>query len=255
VYFLRFKAVLAVSVLVFATSLLPAAAADKTKITVLAVALNAGVFKDVIAKYQQLHPDTSVEAIFGGQPVIMAQLQQGGAADIVILFDKGLAEISDKIEAPVHMAGEHEIIIVPKANPANIHSLKDFAKKGVRVGTGTDGSPHGELAKQVIAKAAASFGRTFAADVAQATTDRQTSAAKLLGDVENGTVDAAIGYASDASSDRVLAIQIPADMTVTSSFGAAILKSGPNSAATKEFFKYLTSPEVRAMYREHHFDQ
>lgn len=62
-----------------------AVAADKTVLVVLAASSTRLAVLDAAAAFEKRHPDVTVQASFGGSKVLLAQLDQGAAGDMVLL--------------------------------------------------------------------------------------------------------------------------------------------------------------------------
>src|SRR5262249_59753142 len=90
---------------------------------------------------------------FAGSDQLAAQIQLGAEADVFaaaspkypeLLFQKGL------VQKPIPFATNTLVLIVPKSNPAHIHSVLDLTKPGVRVVIGDPAVPVGSYTLTVL---------------------------------------------------------------------------------------------------------
>ncbi len=104
-----------------------AAAASRAQITVYAAASLTDVFPAI---------DSGEKYSFAGSNALATQITNGAPADVFAsanmtlpnqLFAKGLCS------QPVVFTRNTLVIVVPTANPANIHSVYDLAKPGVKL--------------------------------------------------------------------------------------------------------------------------
>src|SRR3974377_279026 len=104
-----------------------AAGAPRAQLTVYAASSLTDVFPKI---------DPSQQYQFAGSNTLAAQITQGAPADVFAsahltlpnqLYAKGLCS------QPVVFTRNTLVIVVPTANPANIHSVYDLAKQGVKL--------------------------------------------------------------------------------------------------------------------------
>jgi molybdate transport system substrate-binding protein len=90
---------------------------------------------------------------FSGSNMLAAQIQQGAPVDVFAsantklpeqLYEQGL------VEKPVVFTRNELILIVPKSNPARIHSVFDLRKPGVKLVVGAAGVPVGDYTRIVL---------------------------------------------------------------------------------------------------------
>ena len=98
------------------------------------------------ASLTQVFPaiDAAPKYSFNGSNTLAAQITLGAPADVfasanttipATLFAKGL------IEQPVNFTRNTLVIVVPKSNPAGIHSIYDLTKPGVSIDIANSGVP------------------------------------------------------------------------------------------------------------------
>jgi molybdate transport system substrate-binding protein len=211
-------------------------AAGDPRATVFAAASLTKVFP-------QINP--GAKYTFGGSGALEVQVEQGGPADVFAaaspkqpaeLFAKGL------VEKPVEFATNTLVLIVPKGNPAHIHSVADITAPGVKLVICNATVPCGDYARNVFDN----LGITSQAmkNVASQTTDvTQTVAQVALGQADAGFV-----YITDADAakGKVTVIRLPAKAKPDAQDYIAVVKAAKNKAAASAFVKQVLSPQGQA---------
>jgi molybdate transport system substrate-binding protein len=113
---------------------------QRDSITVFCGSANKPAMEEIAARFEQ-EKGIRVNMIFGGSGTLLSQIElskQGeiylpGSPDYIVIAErkKLIIEKSDRIVAYLIPA-----IITPAGNPADIQSLKDLTRPGVRVGIG-----------------------------------------------------------------------------------------------------------------------
>jgi molybdenum ABC transporter molybdate-binding protein len=74
---------------------------------------------------------------FNGCGILVAQMRTGEVPDAYFACDASfMDQVRDLFLRPAEVSNNRLVIIVPKGNPRNIHSLEDLAAPGLRVGIG-----------------------------------------------------------------------------------------------------------------------
>ncbi|HVA29706.1 MAG TPA: molybdate ABC transporter substrate-binding protein, partial [Gaiellaceae bacterium] len=119
-------------------------AAVNAALTIFAAASLTTVFPQIDAKQTYS---------FAGSNALAAQIRQGAPADVFAsantaipqqLYAEGLAE------KPVVFTRNALILIVPKSNPAHVHSVYDLRRKGVKLVVAAPGVPVGDYTRTVL---------------------------------------------------------------------------------------------------------
>ncbi|MFC1495721.1 molybdate ABC transporter substrate-binding protein, partial [Thermodesulfobacteriota bacterium] len=114
--------------------------AKKDSITIFCGSANKPAMEEIAREFEA-RENISVHMIFGGSGTLLSQIQLSkkgdiyipGSPDYIIIAErkKLVIENSDRIVAYLVPA-----IITPAGNPANVKSLEDLARPGLRVGIG-----------------------------------------------------------------------------------------------------------------------
>jgi molybdate transport system substrate-binding protein len=226
-------------VLVVAALLLPSASSARPEssgeITVFAAASLTNVFPTI---------DPHAKYGFAGSDQLAFQIQQGAPADVFaaaspkypeLLYQQGL------VEKPVAFATNTLVLIVPRSNPARIHTVDDLTRPGVKVVIGDPSVPVGSYTRTVLKN----LGITDA--VLKNVVSQETDVRSVLAKVALGAADAGFVYVTDARTVRgkvaVIAIRASAQPQVV--YEAAVVKASTHKKADYAFLTRLIRPAAQ----------
>jgi molybdate transport system substrate-binding protein len=189
---------------------------------------------------------------FAGTDALAAQIRLGAPADVFAgaspdapqaLFRAGL------VEQPVTFATNKLVLAVPATNPANITSIYDVERPGVKLLIGTATVPIGAYTRQVLNNLGIT-NKVLPQVVSQEQNVNAISAKLAL-----GTADAGFMYVTDALSvpDKVEVIPVPAWAQPPVRYQIAIVKSTQNHKDAAAFIKRLTSKAGRKLLLDNGF--
>jgi molybdate transport system substrate-binding protein len=206
--------------------LAPAAQArSHATLTVYAAASLTDVFPKI---------DSSARYSFGGSNTLAAQIQQGAPADIFASANMTLpAQLNAKglCSKPVVFTRNTLVIVVPKSNPAGIHSIYDLTKSGIKLDIAGSGVPVGGYTLQVLKNMGLS------ASVLKNVVSQETDVREVLSKVALGEADAGFVYSTDAKTvpGQVIALKVPAWSQPKVQYGICIVSDSPNRQAAQAF--------------------
>ena len=214
----------------------PVAGASVTGITVYAASSLTNVFPAI---------DSGPKYSFAGSNTLAAQITLGAPADVFAsanttipaqLYAKGL------VEQPVNFTRNTLVIVVPKANPASIHSIYDLTKPGVTIDIANSGVPVGSYTLQVLGQM--NLTKAVLANVVSQETDVRT----VLSKVALGQVDAGFVYSTDAQTvpGQVTVIKVPVWAQPKVTYAMAVVKNSPNQAQAQAFVNEVLSKAGQA---------
>jgi molybdate transport system substrate-binding protein len=205
--------------------------AAQAQITVYAAASLTDVFPKI---------DSTQKYSFGGSNALAAQITLGAPADVFAsanmtlpnqLYGKGLCS------QPVVFTRNTLVIVVPKANPANIHSVYDLAKQGVKLDVAGPGVPVGSYTLQILKN------MNLTAAVTKNIVSQETDVREVLAKVALGEADAGFVYSTDAKTVpvQVTVLKVPAWAQPKVQYGiCTVAKSGNKSNAQAFIAKVLS---------------
>ena len=210
-------------------------------VTVLAAASLKESFTAIGKAFESANPGTTVTFSFAASSTLAQQITQGAPADVFAsASQKNMQQVVDAKAAsePTAFAKNVLEIAVPTDNPAKIARLQDLARPGVKLALCQPQVPCGDLAQKVLAKAKVA--------VQPATLEADVKAA--LTKVQLGEVDAGLVYVTDvkAAGDKVTGVQIPADVTMATTYPIAALSGSKNADLAKAFVQYVLSDAAKA---------
>jgi len=184
---------------------------------------------------------------FSGSNMLAAQIQQGAPADVFAsantklpeqLYEQGL------VEKPVVFTRNELILIVPKSNPAAIHSVFDLRKPGVKLVVGAVGVPVGDYTRIVLHNLGLD-------DALSNVVSQETDVREVLAKVALGEADAGFVYLTDARAVRgkVATIGIRWSAQPIVQYAVAVVKSSNHLAAARAFVRGLLGRAAQTKLR------
>ena len=207
-------------------------------LTIFAAASLTNVFPQ-IAKHETYS--------FAGSNALATQIQQGAPADVFasantslpfMLYDQGL------VEKPVLFTRNELTVIVPRSNPANIHSVADLAKPGVKLVMAAPGVPVGDYTRTVLKNMNLS-------NVLNNVVSNESDVREVLAKVALGEADAGFVYTTDARTvkGKVATIGIRWSAQPRVSYAVAVVRSSRHKAAARAWVKALLGKAAQERLR------
>jgi molybdate transport system substrate-binding protein len=218
---------------------LPSATGAGGSFTVFAAASLTAVFPKI---------DPGPRYSFAGSDQLALQIRQGAPADVYasaspkytqLLYQDGL------VTKPITFARNRLIVIVPKANPAGIHSAYDLRRSGVKVVIGDQGVPIGSYTRQLLD----TLGIKEA--VLHNVVSQETDVKGIVAKVALGEADAGFVYRTDAKpvSARVVKVFLPVWAQPPIRYQLAIVSSSPRKVEACAFVRMVLSKRGRILLR------
>lgn len=229
-------------------------------LTVYAAASLTEAFTQIGKDYEGRHPGVTVVFNFAGSQALRTQLEQGALADV--FASASGREMTAAIEAGLIVSGAQQnflanqlILILPNDNPANVQTLEDLAKPGLKLVLAAEEVPVGGYAREALGKLEASFGASFKDRVLANVVSNEDNVKQVVTKVALGEADAGLVYGSDAvAAPELQTLTIPAEFNVTAYYPIAPLISAPHPAAAADFIAYVLSAEGQATLARWGFD-
>jgi molybdate transport system substrate-binding protein len=213
-------------------------------VTVFAASSLKETFTSIAKRFEAAHPGTTVVLSFAASSALATQITSGAPADVFASASaKDMATLTSAgaATAPTTFATNSLTVVVPSANPAQIASLADLARAGVKVAQCQAAVPCGVLAAKVLA--------TAGLTVTPATLEPDVKS--VLTKVRLGEVDAGLVYVTDAvaAAGSVTAVPIPAGVNATTAYPIAALSHAANPAGARAFVDAVVSAEGLAVLK------
>jgi molybdate transport system substrate-binding protein len=184
---------------------------------------------------------------FSGSNMLAAQIQQGAPADVFASANTKLPEQMYEqglVEKPVVFTRNELILIVPKSNPAGIHSVYDLRKPDVKLVVGAAGVPVGDYTRVVLHNLGAD-------DILDNVVSQETDVREVLAKVALGEADAGFVYVTDARTvkGQVATIGIRWSAEPIVEYAVAVVKSSRHLSAARAFVRSLLGKAAQARLR------
>ena len=192
--------------------------------------------------------DPSTRYSFGGSDQLALQIRQGAPADVYaaaspkytqLLYQDGL------VRKPITFATNKLIVMVPKSNPAQIDSVYDLRRQGVKVVIGDRGVPIGSYTRQLLD----ALGITDS--VMRNVVSQETDVKGIVSKVALGEADAGFVYVTDARpvASKVRKILIPGWAQPLIRYEIAMVSSTPREVGARAFIRKVTSKRGRLLLK------
>ena len=222
--------------------------ADKAStLRVMAAASLTESFTALETTFEKAHPDVDVTLSFDSSAILVEQLTQGLAADVLATAD---LQTMDKAVSAGVISGEPEafatntlVIATPAGNPAGIKGIDDLVDTDFAVCV--PAAPCGDATQ-----------RLFALDQFKGKPATEEENVKgVLTKVTAGEVDAGLVYASDAKAagDKVDVVRAENASEVVNVDPIAAVKGSTNADAAKDWIDLVTGPEGQEVLASHGF--
>jgi len=232
----------------------------------------------LVKAFEMQHPEFKGRIYYETIPpgLLVRQIQAGGTITVQNMtwtvkpdvFTAGKAKVVSMVhdgmlQAPaVNFATNDLTIMVPRDNPAGVHSLKDLGKPNVRVvlpnpaWEGIASRAQSSLKKAGGAALETMVYETKVKDGTTLLTHIHHRQSPLL--MMQGLADAGITWRSEArfmemNGRPITHVDIPADENTTAIYSAAVVKGAPHPAAGKAWAVYLASPAAQQILARYGF--
>ena len=190
----------AASVALFTLAMLAPARADGPTMYALVAANATEPFNELIAGFEKSHPGVTFEPNYTGTQILEQQLENGAPCDVFLSVDLPHAvklHSEGLIERNYLVSRLHEIIVVPKSDPAKIDALRDLARPGVKLIIGVPDVPIGIYTRTIFQKADGLYGAGFDKEALANVVSFEVNVKQVLQKVVLNEADAGIVYRTD----------------------------------------------------------
>ena len=225
------------------------AAGRQLELTVFAAASLKGAFDRLGTAFEAAHPGVKVVFSYDASSTLRTQIELGAPADVFASADltnaQALATAGLTTTSAQPFAGNRLVVILAPGNPAQLASLVDLARPGIKLVTAGPNVPISRYTVQAIANLARQPGYPpgYETAVAANIVSREDNVKGIVTKVELGEADAGIVYRTDATaSGKVGTLQIPDAAQVLATYGVVALKASSRPAEAAAFVAMLLSP-------------
>ena len=241
----------------------PTAVPQNVTLAVFAAASLSGAFNETIAEYEAIHPNVKIVPQYAGTQVLVTQVQQGASADVFASASTSymttLVKGGYMVNSSVANFTENKLaLIVPTNNPANISSLSDLNKSGVKVVICASTVPCGSYTLQVLNKTVnnSAYGPDFKTGVMANVVSKETDVNSAVSKIALGEADVAFVYQSDVPASmqsQIKVIALPENVNVLAIYPIGVLAQSKNQDVAQDFENYVLSANGTAILDKYHF--
>jgi molybdate transport system substrate-binding protein len=240
-----------------AATTMPAATAAPRTLTVFAAASLTGSFGEIGKAFEAANPGVTVKFNFAGSQVLSTQIIQGAAVDVFASANH--IEMDKLVTTDLVASGYQDFVtnvlevILPANNPANIQTLTDLAKPGLKLVLEDKSVPAGAYSLTILGNMSKdpTFGSDFSTKVLANVVSYETDVKQVVAKVQLGEADAGIVYITDAISAPTLkTIVIPTNYNVVAKYPVAALTNAPQPDLATAFVAYVLSPDGQAIMKK-----
>jgi molybdate transport system substrate-binding protein len=225
---------------------------------VFAAASLTDAFNEIGSNFEAANPGVVVLLNFAGSSSLRTQIEQGAVADVfasanttemnTLVEDSLIAPSAAKIFSTNSL-----LVILPSSNPANIQTLQDLARPGIKLVLCDTTVPCGKYARQVLANLDKdpAFSPSFSTHVLANLVSNETDVKQAVAKVQLGEADAGIVYVSDSiAAPGLKTIQFPTSDNVIATYPIAALKGAPLPDVAASFIDYVLSSDGQAILKK-----
>ena len=225
---------------------------------VYAAASLTGAFGDIAKAFQAAHPGVTVKFNFAGSQVLRTQIEQGAPADVFASADhKNMDPLATENLAASGAAQDFATnlltVILPPKNPANIKTLQDLVKPGIKIVLEDASVPAGNYTRQILTNMSKdpTYGTDFSTKVLANVVSNETDVKQVVAKVDQGEADAGVVYVTDAlAAPDLISISIPANYNVIAHYPIAALEKSSNPNLAAAFVAYILSADGQAIMKK-----
>lgn len=226
----------------------PAALAHPQTIIIFADESLKNAFTQMVANVQAANPGLLVDIRYGDTQSLREQIEQGAQADVFAAASQ--AEMTSLIDGKAVDAQAANVFLVnqlvfvlPALTTANLSTLQDLTKPGVKVVLAADQTTLGKFSQQALDNLEKAQGPGYKADLLKNVISYEQDTANVLNTIQLGRADAGLVYASDlAGAPQLQKIAIPYGSNVVAQYSLAVLSKSANPELARIFVDYVLSP-------------
>jgi molybdate transport system substrate-binding protein len=227
-------------------------------LTVFAAASLTQAFGEIGNAFKAANPEVNLTFNFAGSQTLVTQIQQGAPADIFASASGTNMDtvvtggFVDKASSQIFLTNKL-VVILPPSNPANVSSLQDLSKSGLKLILADATVPVGKYARQAIVNMSKdpAFGADFNTKVLANVVSNETDVKQVVSKVSLGEADAGIAYISDSiAAPDLKTIEIPDTLNIIAKYPIAPLLRSANADLAAQFIAYVLSPDGQATLKK-----
>jgi len=238
------------------------AAPTATNLTVFAAASLTDAFNEIGKNFEAANPGVKLVFNYAGSQQLAQQLGQGAPADVFASANAKQMDVAIQagriVTGTAHTFVRNRLLVIaPKDNPAQIKTLQDLAKPGLKLVFAAKEVPVGQYALDFLDKATkdGSMGADYKTTVLANVVSYEDNVRSVLAKITLGEGDAGIVYSTDAYSltNKIQSIDIPDKLNTLASYPIAAVTDSAHADLAKKFTEYVFTPEAQTVLVKYGF--
>ena len=182
--------------------------------------------------------DATVRLQFAGSDELATQIRQGARPDVYAAANTTLPDALHReglLSRPVEFATNELVLAVPR--DSDIDSLDDLTRAEVEIAVGSESVPIGAYTRATLAKLPRGEEQAILHNVRS----NEPDVKGIIGKLTQGAADAGFVYVTDvnATDGALEAIELPAELQPTVTYGAGVVDGSEAPAAARRFVDEL----------------
>ena len=223
---------------------------DVPELSIFAGSMLRPAIEETLVAFEQ-REGVRVSRVYNGCGILVAQMKAGQHPDAYFACDtEFMNQVPDLFPKPIDVSMNELVILVQKGNPLDINTLRDVARKGIRVGVGHEKQcAMGWLTQNTLREGGVQK------EVMENVTVQSPTGDMLVNQLRTGSLDAAIVYLSNAtgSADYLDAIQIKGLSCAVATQPFAVAEGSPNAHLAERLFQRICSAESKEVFEAEGF--
>lgn len=234
---------------------------DNQTLLIFAAASLTDAFQEAGVSFTEANPNYEINFNFGGSQQLAQQIAAGAPANVFASAD--LTQMHEAVEAERVLASDVQIllanelvIVYPAENSAQLATIQDLARPGLRLVMAAEEVPAGQYTMQFLTRAAQHFGTAYSDQVLENVASYELNVRAVLTKVLLGEADAGFVYRSDISpsqADQLAWMPIPDDLSVQAVYYIAPLSEGGETQAARDFVAFILSEDGQQILKQYGF--
>lgn len=247
-------------------------ASEETTITVFAAKSLNQVMEELIAKFQETHPNINVQGSYDSSGTLLTQIEEGAACDV---FFSAAVKQMDQTDGLVVDGTRHNVVnnqvclVTYKGSNTEVTSLEDMSKAS-SIALADGSVPVGKYTRQALVNAGILEKADDVSTIPTATVSEALGGVEINECANVGAVTSAVAegsnevgtvYYSDTYGleDRLEILQvIPYDLTGDVIYPVAQVQNLEaeelESTTAKEFIDFLITDDAKTIFQKYYFD-
>ena len=237
------------------TSLFYTSCSQTTKsLTIFSATSLTDAQEELASTFEEANPGITIKLNFASSSTLATQIIEGAKADIfasanILQMDRVAESGSLEDEARL-FASNQVVLIVPKLNPNDIHSLDDLTKPNMRIVLALPGTPIRAYTDHLLNMATQDLGKGFFDSLLSNVRSEEATVRLVLSKVVLGEADAAFVYQSDLTPEvknEILVIPTPERYQSEIAYPIAVLSASNQTQLAYSYIDFVLSSKGQSI--------